>query len=73
VAGSYEHGNDPSGSHKMLGNFRVAERPASSQEGLCLLYGISLLSVINKAIQNVSVHCAVLHNRVYVHQEYSPN
>jgi hypothetical protein len=34
VAGSCEHGNEPSGSIKS-GNFLLAERLLSSQEGLC--------------------------------------
>jgi hypothetical protein len=34
MEGSCEHGNEPSGYVKMLGNSRVAERLAVSEEGL---------------------------------------
>jgi hypothetical protein len=34
VEGSCEHGNEPSGFHKMLGNSSVAAQLAASQEGL---------------------------------------
>jgi hypothetical protein len=34
VEGCYEHGNEPSGSTKMLGNSSVAERLVASQQRL---------------------------------------
>jgi hypothetical protein len=37
VEGSYEHGNDPSGSVIFWGNFSVAERLTASKEGLSSL------------------------------------